>query len=84
MIDVKRLVALVAVIGIATSSLSLAGGDKNAHNNPKGDPPGDTYLEPYANPGDGRMMVFCAEDEKLVVTPVDIGAVDATCVPAND
>jgi hypothetical protein len=29
------------------------------------------------------MEVFCGEDEKLVITPVDGSAVEATCIAAE-
>ncbi len=75
---------IVAVIGLVRSAGALAGGDQNAYNNPTGDPPDDTYQTPYANTGDGRIMVFCAEGEVLVITPAEGGAVEASCLPAGD
>ena len=83
-IPAKRLAVLAAVIGLCTGTEALAAGGQNAYNNPTGDPPSDTYQTPYANTGDGRMEIFCAEGEKLVVTPADDGAVEATCIPADD
>ena len=73
--------ALSAVVALTVATFANAGGDQNAHNNPTGDPPTDTYQVPYANVGDGRLMIFCAEDELLVITPVESGAAEATCVP---
>ncbi|NEX21117.1 hypothetical protein G3480_12475 [Thiorhodococcus mannitoliphagus] len=71
-------------MSLAFGSAALAGGGQNAYNNPTGDPAEDTYQTPYTNVGDGRIMVFCAEDESLVVTPAEGGAVEATCVPDED
>ncbi len=83
LISSTTLAAAVILVLIGGSAV-LAGGDKNAYNNPTGDPPEDTYLTPYANFGKGRMMVFCAEDEKLVITPVDVGSVEASCIPVPE
>ncbi len=84
MIRIKQLTVITAIISLAASGPLLAEGGKNAHNNPNGSPSEDTFETPYTNPDGGRMMVFCAEDEKLVVTPLDSGAVEVTCVPADD
>jgi hypothetical protein len=57
---------LVVVLATAIASLTvpqvLAAGGETAYNNSTGDPPADTYQTPYANAGDGRMLIFCAED----------------------
>ncbi len=82
--DTKLLNAAIAAACLFVAMPVLAGGDQNAHNNPTGDPAEDTYQTPYSNAGDGRIMVFCAEDEKLVVTPVDTGAVDISCIPVEN
>jgi hypothetical protein len=74
------LLAAIAVIAVGFSPTLLAGGDQNGYNNPKGDIPDDTYNEPFANyDNDGRMMIFCAEDELLVVVPAEGGALEVTC-----
>ncbi len=84
MICIKQLTVLTAIISLAASGALLGAGGKNAYNNPSGSPSEDTFETPYVNPDGGRMMVFCAEDEKLVVTPVDTGTVEVTCVPAEE
>jgi hypothetical protein len=83
----KRLMAvtaLAAIIGLTAGAQALAAGGQNAWNNPTGDPPSDTYQTPYANAGEGRMLVFCAEDETLVMTPTADGSVEITCMPAAE
>ncbi len=79
----KSLTALCA-LSVVFAMPAFAGGDKNAYNNPNGEPSSGDFEAPYVNQGDGRVMVFCAEDEKLVVTPIDSGAVEAVCVPDGD
>lgn len=74
---------MVALLSMAVSFPAAAEGGKNAYNNPNGDPADDTFEAPYVNAGDGRVMVFCAEGETLVLTPVDTGSAEATCVPAG-
>ena len=71
---------LIAAAALLSTGAWAAGG-QNAYNNPGGDPPEDTYQTPFANPDGGRMMIFCAEGETLVLTPADGGAVEATCIP---
>lgn len=72
--------ASIAVIALAFSAGLYAAGGKNAYNNPSGDPSSDTFETPFANyDGDGRMMIFCAEDELLVVIPAEGGALEVTC-----
>jgi hypothetical protein len=83
-IRVKRLAVLTAIIGLCSATEALAAGGQYGYNNPTGDPADDTYQTPYANTGEGRMEVFCGEDEKLVITPVDGSAVEATCIAADD
>ena len=77
----RVLSAITAATLLATTAL-YAGGDKNAHNNPNGRPTTDSFDVPFANYDDGgRMMIFCAEDELLVVVPAEKGALQVTCVP---
>ena len=77
------LVSLAAVT-LAFATPLTAGGDKNAYNNPNGEPSSSTFSPPYANyDSDGRMMVFCAEDELLVVVPAEGGALEVICQPAD-
>lgn len=76
--------SLTALLSLAMSLPAAAEGGKNAYNNPNGDPDDDTFEAPYVNAGDGRVMVFCAEGETLVLTPVSTGAAEATCVPAGE
>ncbi|UHD17931.1 hypothetical protein [Thiocapsa bogorovii] len=78
----NAIVAIVVATSFACGNSALAAGGKNAYNNPTGDPAEDTYQTPYTNVGEGRIMVFCAEGETLVVTPAEDGAVEAVCVPA--
>ena len=78
------LTALTAVAGLIAAPQTMAAGDKNAYNNPTGDPPTDTYQTPFANAGGGRMLVFCADDETLILTPTADGSVEITCMPAAD
>jgi len=74
----------MAAFALIFSATLIAGGDQNGYNNPKGDPAEDTYLEPFANYDDsGRMMIFCAEDELLVVVPAEGGALEVTCQPVE-
>ncbi len=74
----------IAAFSLIFSATLIAGGDQNGYNNPKGDPAEDTYLEPFANYDDGgRMMIFCAEDELLVVVPTEGGALEVTCQPVE-
>lgn len=84
----KRCTAVVAVLATAIALFAapqvLAAGGKNAYNNPTGDPPADTYKMPYANAGDGRMLIFCAEDETLVTMTLADGSVEVTCIPAAE
>ena len=78
------LLAAIAAIAVGFSPTLLAGGGQNGYNNPKGDPAEDTYNEPFANyDSDGRMMIFCAEDELLVVIPTEGGALEVTCQIVN-
>jgi hypothetical protein len=76
--------AAAVILVLISSTAVMAEGGKNAYNNPTGDPPEDTYLTPYANFGGGRTMIFCDEDEKLVITPVDVGSVEASCIPVPE
>jgi hypothetical protein len=78
-----HLSAATLIAAALLSSGAWAAGGQNAHNNPTGDPPADTYQTPYANPDGGRMMIFCAEGETLVLTPAEGGSVEATCIPAE-
>jgi hypothetical protein len=84
----KRHTAVVAALATAIALLAspqvLAAGGKNAYNNPTGDPPADTYQTPYANAGEGRMLIFCAEDETLVTMTLADGSVEVTCIPAAE
>jgi hypothetical protein len=74
------ILASLTAIALASSAGLYAAGGKNAYNNPSGDPSSDTFETPFANyDGDGRMMVFCAEDELLVVVPAEGGALEVTC-----
>lgn len=74
------LLTAIAAVAVGFSSMLLAGGGQNGYNNPKGDIPDDTYNEPFANyDNEGRMMIFCAEDELLVVVPTEGGALEVTC-----
>ncbi len=76
------LVAMLAtVIVLASAPQAFAGGGKNAYNNPSGSPDDDTFETPYANTGDGRMLVFCAEDETLITLAMADGTLELTCVP---
>ena len=77
------LTAAILVV-LTSSNVAWAGGDKNAHNNPNGNPAEDTFQTPYANTGDGRMMIFCAENEMLVVTPIEPGALEVICIPTTE
>ena len=71
---------LASVVALGASTHALAGGDKNGYSNPTGDPAEDTYQTPFANSDGGRMLVYCADGEDLVVTPVDGNAVEVTCL----
>jgi hypothetical protein len=75
--------ALAAVIVLVAAPQALAAGGQNAYNNPTGEPAEDTYQTPYANAGGGRMLVFCADNETLVMTPAADGAMELTCVAAE-
>lgn len=78
------LLASLAAVTLAFAAPLNAGGDKNAHNNPNGEPSTGTFNPPYANyDGEGRMMVFCAENELLVVVPAEGGALEVICQPVD-
>ena len=79
----KPLTLLAAIIAISAGTQVLAVGDKNAYKNPTGEPDDGEVLPPYSNKGDGRTLVFCGENETLVVTPVDEGAVELQCIPTD-
>jgi hypothetical protein len=84
MLRKSLILASIAALALVYGMPLQAGGDKNAHNNPNGEPSTDTFNPPYANyDNDGRMMVFCAEDELLVVVPAEGGALEVTCQPAE-
>lgn len=75
-----------AVLGAAvllSSAQPLASGGKEAYGNPTGDPAEDTYQNPYASQGDGRLLIYCEEGETLVIVPVEVGMAEATCQPAD-
>lgn len=80
---IASIAALATAIVLIATSPALAGGGQNAYNNPTGSPAEDTFQMPYANTDGGRMLVFCAEDETLVMTPTGDGAVELTCVAAE-
>ena len=79
-----QLTALAAIICLLASAPLWAGGDQNAENNPNGSPGSDTFEAPYVNPDGGRVLVFCEDGEKLVVTPQGSGEIDVICLPAED
>lgn len=74
----------IATAALLTAPSAFAGGDKNAYNNPGGDPPDFDGEMPYTNEGDGRIMIFCADGETLVVKTIDGGAMEATCLADDD
>jgi len=82
-IGAKQAMVLAALVGIGAGMQALASGGTYAHNKPGGEPGDQTCLTPYAKEEGGRLALFCAQDEKLVVTPVDGGAVEVTCMPAD-
>ena len=72
----------IAVLGFAFTTAVPAEGDKNSHNNPSGTPSSGSFEAPFTNyDGDGRMIIFCAEDELLVAIPEEGGVLTVTCVP---
>jgi hypothetical protein len=84
MLQKTLLLASIAAVTFAFAAPLTAGGDQNAHNNPNGEPSSSTFNPPYTNyDSDGRMMVFCAEDELLVVVPAEGGALEVICQPAD-
>ena len=76
--------ALAAVIALLPTSSAFASGGQNAYKNPTGDPPADTYQTPYANIGEGRMLVSCAEAETLLTIHLPDGSAELTCVPSTE
>lgn len=74
---------LVSAVLIALSTALYAAGGQNADNNSGGDPPDDTYQTPFSNSGGGRMLIYCAEGETLIMAPAEDGAVEAACVPTE-
>jgi hypothetical protein len=74
---------LVSSALLAVGSGAFAAGGQNANGNPTGDPAEDTYQNPFSNQGDGRMLIYCADDETLLILPAEGGAVEATCVPTE-
>jgi hypothetical protein len=78
------LIAAVSSAVAIAAGTALASGGQNAYGNPTGEPAEDTYQNPFSNSGeDGRMQIWCAEDETLVITPAEGGVMEATCVPAD-
>ena len=77
------IISMGAAVALAGSSALFAAGGKNSYNNPIGDPGTDTYQTPYANTSEGRILVYCAEGEVLVATPVDKGSLEASCEAAE-
>ena len=74
------ILTLIKVVAFGFSRVLLAGGDKNAYSNPTEDPAEDASRTPFANAEGGRMLVYCADEEDLVVTPVDRNAVEVPCL----
>jgi len=74
--------ALGAAVILSSPQLLAAGGEVAA-GNPMGDPAEDTYQNPYASQGDGRLLVYCEEGETLVIVPVEVGMAEAICHPAD-
>lgn len=82
----KKYCAFSSIVGVALalSTPASANGDKNAYNNPNGDPTTASFNVPFANyEQEGRMMIFCAAEELLVVVPQQDGALEVTCMPAS-
>jgi hypothetical protein len=76
---VKQVAVIAALLAFGWGAQGFAGGDQNAYNNPTGDPPTDTYQEPFANyDNEGRLIVSCATNERLTMVQED-GAVELTC-----
>jgi hypothetical protein len=69
-----------AALALVSTATLFAGGDQNANNNPKDDPPSDTYREP--NVDHTRRTVVCverAEEEDLWMAPEEEGFMEVTC-----
>lgn len=78
------LLSSIAGVALALTTVVSANGDKNAYNNPNGDPTTASFNVPFANyEQEGRMMIFCAAEELLVVVPKEEGALEVTCTPAT-
>ncbi|NCA89075.1 MAG: hypothetical protein EOM92_09190 [Gammaproteobacteria bacterium] len=79
-----RTMAVMVVLGLVLPLTLAASGGKNAYNNPNGSPADGDFDAPYVNAGDGRMLVFCDEQETLIMKPLGDGSIEMVCVPVDD
>lgn len=76
--------AALVVLGLALPLSLAASGGKNAYNNPNGSPADGDFSAPYVNAGDGRMLIFCDEQETLIMKPLADGSIEVVCVPTDE
>lgn len=79
----KTLVVLMSA-ALLFGGPAMSAGGKNAYNNPSGSPSDDDFEMPYLNVGEGRVLVQCAEDEEMLITPLSEGGVEIVCAPAEE
>ena len=83
-VRIRVTLGVLTVLGLALLLLLGASGGKNAYNNPNGSPADGDFDAPYVNAGDGRMLIFCDEQETLIMKPLADGSVEAVCVPTDE
>ena len=81
--SVAHNVLMTALVLSLVAPAAYGSGDKNMNNNPGGDSPEALYQSPSVGVENERTMIFCGEDELLVVTPINGAAAEAFCMPAE-
>ena len=79
----RRFLLAALLVTLAGSGTALAVGDKHANGNPTGEPGDDTQQNPYMAKQDSRTLIFCAEDEMLVMESIDAATAEAVCLPGD-
>jgi len=75
---------LIAALLLTVAGSVAAEGDKKGHGNPIGDPADDTYQDPYMAKQDERTLIFCAEDEMLVMESIDQASAEVACLAPQE
>jgi len=83
-VRIRVTLGVLTVLGLALPLTLGASGGKNAYNNPNGSSADGDFDAPYVNAGDGRMLIFCDEQETLIMKPLADGSVEAVCVPTDE